>query len=121
MHAALALCLRGPPPKPLPPIYLHARTPPTHPSRPHTCPRRHIFESKKYVEEYRSEDVQSELGVGREELARLAQLLGGDYCKGVAGEASAQAFKPDAASSLNSSCGTCCRAGARARVLHGHR
>lgn len=46
---------------------------------------RHIFESKKYVEEYRSEDVQSELGVGRAELARLAQLLGGDYCEGVAG------------------------------------
>ncbi|KAL4452206.1 hypothetical protein ABPG75_007868 [Micractinium tetrahymenae] len=46
---------------------------------------RHIFESKKYVEEYRSEDVAAELGVGRAELARLAQLLGGDYCEGVAG------------------------------------
>lgn len=28
---------------------------------------------------------QSELGLGRDELAALAQLLGGDYCEGVAG------------------------------------
>jgi DNA excision repair protein ERCC-5 len=46
---------------------------------------RHIFESKRYVEEYRSEDVERELGVGREQLAQLAQLLGSDYCEGVAG------------------------------------
>lgn len=46
---------------------------------------RHIFESKRYVEEYRSEDLQRELGVGREELGALAQLLGSDYCEGVAG------------------------------------
>lgn len=62
---------------PLPSLHL-ASAPP----RP---PYRHIFESKKYVEEYRAEYVQSELGVGRAELARLAQLLGGDYCEGVAG------------------------------------
>lgn len=76
------------------------------------CPRRHIFESKKYVEEYRSEDVQSELGVGRAELARLAQLLGGDYCEGVAGEpSSAFAFRADVASSLFPL--SCCRGGTR--------
>ena len=62
--------------------------PPAHASVPAPCTvpcRRHIFESKRYVEEYRSEDLQRELGVGREELGALAQLLGSDYCEGVAG------------------------------------
>ena len=49
-----------------------------------TCPR-HIFESKRYVEEYRSSDVEAQLGLGRDKLAALAQLLGGDYCEGVQG------------------------------------
>ena len=56
------------------------------PLPPLRCPcHRHIFEGKRYVEEYRSADLESELGMGRDKLAALAQLLGGDYCEGVAG------------------------------------
>jgi hypothetical protein len=37
------------------------------------------------VEEYRTRDVESELGLGRRELVALALLLGSDYTEGVAG------------------------------------
>jgi DNA excision repair protein ERCC-5 len=37
------------------------------------------------VEEYRAEDVERELGLTREHLASLAQLLGSDYAEGVGG------------------------------------
>ena len=47
--------------------------------------RRHIFEGKRYAEEYRTSDVASELGLDRGRLVALAQLLGGDYCEGVPG------------------------------------
>eukprot|EP00887_Chlorella_sp_A99_P002071 scaffold21.g2071.t1 len=46
---------------------------------------RHIFEGKQYAEEYRASDLASELGLDRERLVALAQLLGGDYCEGVPG------------------------------------
>ena len=47
--------------------------------------RRNIFESKKYVEEYRASDITSELGLDRMKLVRMAQLLGSDYSPGVGG------------------------------------
>lgn len=46
---------------------------------------RNIFDGKKYVEEYRSSDIDSELGLDREKLIYLALLLGSDYTEGVAG------------------------------------
>ena len=46
---------------------------------------RHLFADAKYVEEYRTADVGAELGLGRRDLIRLAQLLGSDYAEGVAG------------------------------------
>lgn len=49
----------------------------------HAC--RHIFSEKQYVEEYRSQDFPSELGVDRQKLIYLALLLGSDYTEGIAG------------------------------------
>ncbi len=46
---------------------------------------RHIFEENKYVEEYRSEDVERELGFSRNSLILMALLLGSDYTPGIAG------------------------------------
>lgn len=46
---------------------------------------RHIFEDKKYVEEYRTGEIESELGLERDRLVALALLLGSDYTPGVAG------------------------------------
>ena len=46
---------------------------------------RHLFADAKYVEEYQARDVASELGLGRGDLIRLAQLLGSDYAEGVGG------------------------------------
>lgn len=46
---------------------------------------RNLFESSKYVEEYRAEDIERELGLSRERLVMLAMLLGSDYTPGVAG------------------------------------
>ncbi len=37
------------------------------------------------MEEYRAEDLEGELGLGREGLIHLALLLGSDYTEGVAG------------------------------------
>ncbi len=47
--------------------------------------RRNIFESRKYVEEYRTDDVERELGMDRQKLIQLGLLLGSDYSEGVAG------------------------------------
>ena len=46
---------------------------------------RHIFEESKYVEEYRTDDVERELGLSRESLICLALLLGSDYTPGISG------------------------------------
>mmetsp|Transcript_9936 Transcript_9936/g.23082 ORF Transcript_9936/g.23082 Transcript_9936/m.23082 type:complete len:241 (-) Transcript_9936:52-774(-) len=46
---------------------------------------RNIFQSKKYVEEYRASDIERELGLTRENLIELAMLLGSDYTEGVFG------------------------------------
>ena len=46
---------------------------------------RHIFEESKYVEEYRTDDVERELGLSREGLISLALLLGSDYTPGITG------------------------------------
>ena len=53
---------------------------------------RNIFEGKKYVEEYRTQDVASELGMSRDKLIQLALLLGSDYTEGVAGIGIVNAF-----------------------------
>ena len=46
---------------------------------------KNIFEDKKYVEVYRAEDVEKELGLDRQDLIRAALLLGSDYTSGVKG------------------------------------
>ncbi|KAK9819017.1 hypothetical protein WJX74_004467 [Apatococcus lobatus] len=46
---------------------------------------RNIFESRKYVEEYRTDDIERELGMDRQQLIQLGLLLGSDYSEGVAG------------------------------------
>ena len=46
---------------------------------------RHIFEGRKYVEEYHTSDIERELGMDRLGLICLALLLGSDYTEGVAG------------------------------------
>ncbi|KAF5830170.1 hypothetical protein DUNSADRAFT_14946 [Dunaliella salina] len=46
---------------------------------------RHSFENKKYVEEYRTSDIEVELGLTQERMGELALLLGSDYTEGVAG------------------------------------
>lgn len=51
----------------------------------HPVQRRHLFADKQYVEEFRTEDVQRELGLDQMALIRLAMLLGSDYTEGVAG------------------------------------
>ena len=49
------------------------------------CAYRHLFEERKYVEEYRVSDVEAELGLSQEALVRMALLLGSDYTEGVPG------------------------------------
>lgn len=51
----------------------------------HPVQRRHLFSDKQYVEEFRTEDVQRELGLDQMALIRLAMLLGSDYTEGAAG------------------------------------
>eukprot|EP00890_Picochlorum_soloecismus_P003628 jgi/Picsp_1/4266/NSC_01775-R1_protein len=46
---------------------------------------RHIFEENKYVEEYRTEEIENELGLSRDKLIMLALLLGSDYTPGISG------------------------------------
>ena len=46
---------------------------------------KNIFEDKKFVEEYRSSDVERELGLTRDDLIAMAMLLGSDYALGVDG------------------------------------
>lgn len=49
------------------------------------CVYRNIFTEQKFVEVYRMEDVTRELGLSRDDLVRLALLLGSDYTEGVSG------------------------------------
>jgi len=46
---------------------------------------KNIFDEKKYVEAFRAEDVERELGLRRVDLVSLALLLGSDYTEGVKG------------------------------------
>lgn len=46
---------------------------------------KNIFDDKKYVEVYRADDVEKELGLSRQDLIRAALLLGSDYTSGVKG------------------------------------
>jgi 5'-3' exonuclease len=46
---------------------------------------RHIFEENKYVEEYRTDDIEREIGLSRNSLISLALLLGSDYTPGIGG------------------------------------
>lgn len=46
---------------------------------------KNIFDDRKYVETYFVKDIESELGLNREKLIRMALLLGSDYTEGVSG------------------------------------
>jgi len=46
---------------------------------------RHFFESKRYCERYRSDEIQNKLGIDRRKLIHMALLLGSDYTEGVKG------------------------------------
>ncbi|KAL6960634.1 hypothetical protein U1Q18_038398 [Sarracenia purpurea var. burkii] len=46
---------------------------------------KNIFDERKYVETYFMKDIESELGLSREKLIRMALLLGSDYTEGVSG------------------------------------
>ncbi|WOL06745.1 DNA repair protein UVH3 isoform X1 [Canna indica] len=46
---------------------------------------KNIFDDRKYVETYFMKDIDSELGLDREKLIRMALLLGSDYTEGVSG------------------------------------
>ncbi|KAG1331724.1 DNA repair protein UVH3 [Cocos nucifera] len=44
---------------------------------------KNIFDDRKYVETYFMKDIESELGLNREKIIRMALLLGSDYTEGV--------------------------------------
>ncbi|XP_072985440.1 DNA repair protein UVH3 isoform X2 [Typha latifolia] len=46
---------------------------------------KNIFDDRKYVETYFMKDIESELGLTREKLIRMALLLGSDYTEGISG------------------------------------
>ncbi|XP_047089754.1 DNA repair protein UVH3-like [Lolium rigidum] len=46
---------------------------------------KNIFDERKYVETYLMKDIESELGLTREQLIRMALLLGSDYTEGISG------------------------------------
>ncbi|KAM5581598.1 DNA repair protein UVH3 [Rosa sericea] len=46
---------------------------------------KNIFDDRKYVETYFMKDIESEFGLTREKLIRMALLLGSDYTEGVSG------------------------------------
>ncbi|KAK3148057.1 hypothetical protein QOZ80_3BG0290070 [Eleusine coracana subsp. coracana] len=46
---------------------------------------KNIFDDRKYVETYFMKDIESELGLTRQQLIRMALLLGSDYTEGVSG------------------------------------
>ncbi|KAL7612604.1 hypothetical protein Lser_V15G07736 [Lactuca serriola] len=46
---------------------------------------KNIFDDRKYVETYFMKDIETELGLPREKLIRMAMLLGSDYTEGISG------------------------------------
>ncbi|KAJ8750315.1 hypothetical protein K2173_014230 [Erythroxylum novogranatense] len=46
---------------------------------------KNIFDDRKYVETYFMKDIEKELGLTRDQLIRMALLLGSDYTEGVSG------------------------------------
>ncbi|WVZ55906.1 hypothetical protein U9M48_006507 [Paspalum notatum var. saurae] len=46
---------------------------------------KNIFDDRKYVETYFMKDIESELGLTRQQLIRMALLLGSDYTEGISG------------------------------------
>ncbi|GAV72578.1 XPG_N domain-containing protein/XPG_I domain-containing protein [Cephalotus follicularis] len=46
---------------------------------------KNIFDDRKYVETYFMKDIEKELGLTRDQLMRMALLLGSDYTEGVSG------------------------------------
>ncbi|KAJ0464884.1 putative exodeoxyribonuclease I [Helianthus annuus] len=46
---------------------------------------KNIFDDRKYVETYFMKDIETELGLTREKLIRMAMLLGSDYTEGISG------------------------------------
>ncbi|KAD7479532.1 hypothetical protein E3N88_02668 [Mikania micrantha] len=46
---------------------------------------KNIFDDRKYVETYFMKDIETELGLTREQLIRVAMLLGSDYTEGISG------------------------------------
>ncbi|KAL5582514.1 hypothetical protein UlMin_014956 [Ulmus minor] len=46
---------------------------------------KNIFDDRKYVETYFMKDIENELGLPREQLVRMALLLGSDYTEGISG------------------------------------
>ena len=65
-------------------------------------PSRHIFENRKYVEDYRMDDIQRELGLDRDGLIHMALLLGSDYTEGVQGIGVVNALEVPCPASCNS-------------------
>lgn len=55
--------------------------------------RRHLFEERKYVEEYRMQDVEAEMALDQQGLVRMALLLGSDYTEGIKGIGVVNAFE----------------------------
>ncbi|KAG6544932.1 hypothetical protein Mapa_013624 [Marchantia paleacea] len=46
---------------------------------------KNLFDDRKYVETYYMKDLESEMGMTREKLIRMALLLGSDYTEGISG------------------------------------
>ncbi|KAL3698871.1 hypothetical protein R1sor_012947 [Riccia sorocarpa] len=46
---------------------------------------KNLFDDRKYVETYYMKDLESEMGMNREKLVRMALLLGSDYTEGISG------------------------------------
>lgn len=46
---------------------------------------KNIFDDRKYVETYFMKDIETELGLTRDKLIRMAMLLGSDYTEGISG------------------------------------
>ncbi|RZC79754.1 hypothetical protein C5167_042331 [Papaver somniferum] len=46
---------------------------------------KNIFDDRKYVETYFMKDIETELGLTRDQLIRMALLLGSDYTEGISG------------------------------------